>query len=72
MPTNIYIQGVKINNADRLAKLSLSSTYQVGNHVKNKRVEGFGEQNGDNGFVHNPQVMIDDTDIDDSSSEKIG
>ena len=70
-PTNISIQGVKINSIDRLAKVSMSSTYQVGNHVKNHRVEGFGEHNGDRGFFHNPQTMIDDSDINDAASQKI-
>lgn len=70
-PTNISIQGVKINSIDRLAKFSLSSTFQVGNHVKNKRAEGFGEHNGDRGFFHNPQLSVNDSDFEDAKSEKI-
>lgn len=71
-PTRISIKGVKINSADRLAKLSLSSTCQIGNHVHNKRVEGFGEHNGDRGIFHQPQLIIDDSDFEDSTSKNIG
>jgi hypothetical protein len=63
---------VKINSIDRLAKLSVSSTMQIGNHVKNRRVEGFGEQNGDFVFLHNQKLAIDDSDFMDAQSSKQG
>lgn len=71
MPARISIKGVKINSVDRLAKISLSSTFQVGNHVHNKRSEAFGEHNGDRGIFHQPELIIDDSDLEDSTSEKL-
>ncbi|KAB2331505.1 hypothetical protein F7731_18095 [Cytobacillus depressus] len=70
--TNINIQGVKINSVDRYSRISVSSTMQIGNHVKNHRVEGFGEHNGDRGFFQNPQWGIEDSDFFDTQSEKKG
>lgn len=69
-PTNISIHGVRINSVDRLSKVSISSTMQIGNYVKNKRVEGFGEHNGDRGILHKPGFINDDSDFVDANSEK--
>lgn len=55
-----------------MAKLSVSSTMQIGNHVKNRRVEGFGEQNGDFVVLHNQKLAIDDSDFMDAQSSKQG
>ncbi|MBU8878541.1 hypothetical protein BGM26_06000 [Bacillus sp. FJAT-29790] len=71
-PTNINIQGVCINSVDRLGRISVSSTMQIGNHAKNHRVEGFGEQSGDHVVFHNPKIAIDDSDLEDTQAEKMG
>jgi hypothetical protein len=70
--TQITIQSVKINSIDRLGHLSVSSTMQIGKHVSNKRVEGFGEQNGDISVFHSLKSFVDDADFVDSDSEKRG
>jgi len=71
-PTNIFIGAIRINSTDKMARISMGSTLQVGNHVNNKRVEGFGERNGDRGIFHQQKLLIDDSDIIDTSSEKFG
>lgn len=68
--TQISIQGVKINSIDRLSTVSTSSTVQIGKHVKNHRVHGFGEQNGDRGIFESLELFIDDSDFMDISASK--
>ncbi|MBS4178314.1 hypothetical protein [Lederbergia citrea] len=70
LPTNISIHTIRMTSADRLAKISVSSTMQIGNHVRNHRVEGFGEHSGDRGAFQFPEFVIDDSDMEDSNSEK--
>lgn len=74
MPSSncISIKAVSLHNADRLARISVGSTMQIGNHVKNHRVEGFGEQTGDRGAFHFPKFFTDDSDLEDTNSEKRG
>ncbi|MED4534681.1 hypothetical protein ABET51_06245 [Metabacillus fastidiosus] len=70
--TKISIQSVRINSIDKLSQISTSSTVQIGKHVKNHRVEGFGELNGDRGVVESPELYVDDSDFMDSNSTKKG
>jgi hypothetical protein len=70
--TQISIQALRINTIDRFGHFSVSSTAQIGKHVANKRVEGFGEQGGDRGFFDSLELVVYDSDIIDSDAEKKG